>query len=166
MSDRWRPMQPDDLPAVNRIAELVHPAFPESPAIPAERLALYPAGCLVLERDGAVVGYAVSHPHAGLPPALDTLLGRLPAVPTDYYLHDLALLPEARGHGAAAVALLMQQAMQAGLPVVSLVAVNGSVGFWQRQGFAVTGAAPASYGADAACMARATAHSARPSSSP
>ena len=167
MSDGWRSMRAVDLPAVDRIAAVVHPGFPERPAIPAERLALYPAGCLVLERGGAVVGYAVSHPwHDGKPPALDMLLGRLPATPTTYYVHDLALLPEARGNGAAAVALLVVQAARENLATLSLVAVNNSVGFWQRQGFAVTGPAPASYGAAACCMARATSHSTAPTSSP
>ena len=159
-------MQADDLPAVNGIADRVHPAFPERPAIPAERLALYPNGCLVLERDGAVMGYAVSHPWHGKPPALDTLLGQLPITPATYYLHDLALLPAARGNGAAAVAWLIRQAARENLATLSLVAVNDSVGFWQRQGFAVTGPAPTSYGAAAACMARATSHSGAPSSSP
>lgn len=156
-----------DLPAVNHIADVVHPGFPEGPEIPAERLALYPAGCLALERDGDVVGYAVSHPwHAGKPPALDTLLGRLPDTPTTYYIHDLALLPDASGNGAAAVALLVAQAERENLPTLSLVAVNNSGGFWRRLGFTASGPAPASYGADAACMARATAHSVTPSSSP
>jgi len=160
-------MRTDDLPAVDRIADVVHPGFPERPAIPEERLALYQAGCLVLERDGAVMGYAVSHPwHAGKPPALDTLLGQLPITPATYYLHDLALLPAARGNGAAAVAWLIRQAARENLATLSLVAVNNSVGFWQRQGFAVTGPAPTSYGATACCMARATSHSTAPTSSP
>ena len=153
----WRAMRAGDLVAVNRIAAVVHPDFPESDAVPAERLRLYPAGCLVLERDGAVEGYAVSHPwHAGKPPALDVLLGRLPDAPEIFYLHDLALLPAARGTGAAgeAVRLILAQAARAELPRVVLVAVNHSVGFWQRQGFAAVGAAPASYGAGAVVMAR------------
>jgi ribosomal protein S18 acetylase RimI-like enzyme len=153
----WRAMRPDDLPAVNRIANQVHPNFPESDAIPAERLALYPAGCLVLEINGEVTGYAVSHPwRDGKSPALDHLLGRLPDHPDTLYLHDLALLPTARGTGAAtqAVGLLAALAAREGLPTMILVAVNNSTGFWQRQGFRVTGPAPVSYGADARVMTR------------
>lgn len=150
-------MRVDDLPTVNRIADQVHPGFPESDAIPAERLALYPAGCLALEIDGKLIGYAVSHPwHAGKPPALDSLLGRLPNAPGTFYVHDLALLPAARGTGAAAqaVAMLIMQAAREGLPRMTLVAVNNSAGFWQHHGFQIIGAAPASYGADARAMAR------------
>ena len=155
--DRWRAMRDDDLPTVNRIADRVHPNFPESDAIPVERLALYPAGCLALEINGDVMGYAVSHPwRAGSPPSLDSLLGRLLDAPDTYYVHDLALLPEARGTGAAAqaVALLIAQAGHEGLPGITLIAVNNSAGFWQRHGFSVIGPAPASYGPDAAVMMR------------
>lgn len=150
-------MRPDDLATVNRIAGQVHPNFPESDAIPTERLALYPAGCLVLETDADVTGYTVSHPwQAGKPPALDHLLGQLPDHPGTFYLHDLALLPAARGTGAAtqAVGLLVALAARAGLPTMTLVAVNNATGFWQRQGFRIIGAAPASYGADARVMTR------------
>ncbi len=54
MSPLWRAMTPGDLPAVLAIADVVHPDYPEDAAIFAERLALYPAGCRVLERDGAL----------------------------------------------------------------------------------------------------------------
>lgn len=151
----WRAMRPADLPELNRIADLVHPALPERAEIPAERLRLFPAGCLVLDRDGVMQGYAVSHPwHSGKPPALDTLLGRLPDAPTILYLHDLALRPAARGTGAAAqvVTLLVAQAAREGLTGLALVAVNASAGFWQRQGFRVVGSAPVSYGPDAKLM--------------
>ncbi len=155
-------MMAGDLSAVARIADQVHPAHPESAAVAAERLALYPAGCLVLERDGDPIGYALSHPwHADTPPPLDTLLGRLPTSPGTFYLHDLALLPAARGlrAGTAAVRLLADQARRDRLPTASLVAVSGSVPFWRRQGFVVADSPAlrdklASYGADARFMVR------------
>ncbi|WP_163284764.1 GNAT family N-acetyltransferase, partial [Enterobacter hormaechei] len=52
---------------------------------------------------------------------------------------DIALLPEARGSGAASaiVATLVAHATAQGLPGLSLVAVNSSQGFWQRHGFSV-----------------------------
>ena len=156
----WRPMTPTDLPHVIAVAGAVHPAYPEDAAIFAERLRLYPAGCLVCESAGSVVGYGLSHPwRAGAPPALNTLLGELPARASTYYIHDIALLPEARGAGAGAaiVARLMGQARAAGLATVSLVAVSGTVGFWRRFGFrAVDDAALAaklrSYDAEACFM--------------
>ena len=140
-SPRWRPMSPADLPAALAVADIVHPRYPEDPAIFAERLALYPPGCLVLMQGEDRIGYIVSHPWSyGEPPALNSLLGVLPIPPTTYYIHDIALLPQARRTGAAktVIAQLVDQAEVLGLPNLSLIAVNDSVAFWQRHGFAVT----------------------------
>jgi GNAT superfamily N-acetyltransferase len=158
----WRQMQPADLPAVNALAALIHPGYPEDAAVFAERLRLYPPGCRILERTGTLAAYLVSHPWLDrAPPVLNALLGELPARPTTYYLHDLALLPEVRRSGASVkvVAALAEQARSERLPSLSLVAVNGSSGFWQRQGFeAVEDQALAvklrSYGDDASFMIR------------
>ncbi|NML16881.1 GNAT family N-acetyltransferase [Azohydromonas caseinilytica] len=157
----WRAMTPADLPAVLRIAALVHPGYPERAEVFAERLRLHPAGCLVLDGADGPAGYCISHPWRGEPPALDTLLGALPARPEAWYVHDVALLPAARGQGAPAALLarLRARAAQAGLNTLSLTAVNGSAAYWQRQGFDVLPASGArleklgSYGADARLMA-------------
>ena len=133
-------MTPSDLAAVSGIAARVHPDYPEDDAVFAERLALYPAGCFVLANGGETLGYLISHPwHFGQPPALNALLGTLPAPATTYYIHDLALLPAARGSGAAAaiVTTLIRHAAEQQHQNISLVAVNNSVQFWQRQGFGV-----------------------------
>lgn len=138
MTGAWRPMRPDDLPAVAAIADRVHEAYPEDPEIFAERLRLWPEGCLVYERDGSLLAYVLSHPaHAFAPPPLNSLLGALPDQPTTYYIHDLALLPETRGQGAGSeiVRILLAGAHKAGCPDVSLIAVNDSSGFWRRHGF-------------------------------
>ncbi|MGL4284906.1 MAG: GNAT family N-acetyltransferase [Phreatobacter sp.] len=159
---RWRPMQQGDLGLVSAIARSVHPDFPEDDAVFAERLELYPAGCFMLEVGGQAAGYLLSHPwRFGQLPALNALLGRLPEIASTYYLHDIALLPAARGSGAAStiVAALVSHAAGQGLPNLSLVAVNGSQGFWQRHGFSVV-ADPAltdklaSYDAAACLMVR------------
>lgn len=162
MAHRWRPMRNSDLGRVSAIAASVHPDFPEDDAVFAERLALHPAGCFMLEAADQPAGYLLSHPwRFGQLPALNALLGRLPDAPSTYYLHDVALLPAARGSGAASaiVAALVSHAAGQGLPNLSLVAVNGSQGFWQRHGFSVH-ADPAladklaSYDADARLMVR------------
>jgi ribosomal protein S18 acetylase RimI-like enzyme len=135
---RWRPMTPSDLAAVSAIAARVHPDYPEDDAVFAERLGLYPAGCFVLATNVDAQGYLISHPwHLGRPPELNTLLGALPSPATSYYVHDLALLPHARGGGAAAaiLAMLIHHARACDHRNISLVAVNNSVQFWQRQGF-------------------------------
>lgn len=127
-----------DLPAVMGVAAQVHPDYPESEAVFAERLALHPAGCLVLAGGEGLRGYVLSHPwRFGDVPALDSLLGALPEPADVYYIHDLALLPAARGNGAASacVAVLAAHAASAGFRRMALVAVGNSAGFWRRHGF-------------------------------
>ncbi|ABD88706.1 GNAT family N-acetyltransferase [Rhodopseudomonas palustris] len=158
----WRAMTPRDLPAVNAIAARVHPDYPEDAAVFEERLALYPAGCFILQSAAAPIGYLISHPwHFAEPPALNVALCEIPSPASTYYIHDIALLPQARGSGAAAtaVAALLQLARTQTMRNISLVAVNNSVQFWRRQGFHIhsDGALAqklASYGADACYMVR------------
>jgi len=132
-------MAAGDLATVEAIAAQVHPGFFEAPEVFAERQALYPQGTHLLEIDGTPSGYILSHPwrlrHL---PALNSLLGAIPAEADTYYIHDLALLPTARGTGAAGsiVAQLTELAHEKGFATMSLVAVNGSLGFWRKQGFA------------------------------
>ncbi|HYE00711.1 MAG TPA: GNAT family N-acetyltransferase [Alphaproteobacteria bacterium] len=156
----WRAMAAADLPAVDRIGRIVHPGYPEPPAVAAERLALFPAGCAVAERGGEPIGYALAHPgRLGRPPALATPLGALPAAPDCLYLHDIALLPAARGLGLGESVLLRLRAVAAaaGLARLALTAVGGSVPYWTRHGFAAwapdrVSPALASYGAAAVYM--------------
>lgn len=157
---RWRPMVAVDLAAVEVLAAGIHVDHPEHDEVFAERLALCPAGCLVLVGGGGIAGYVVSHPGMlGQPPALDTLLGTLPAVADCWYIHDLALHASARGSGAAGVivAALAGLAREHGLAGLSLIAVGRSPGFWGRQGFrpqGLPGDKLASYGPGATYMVR------------
>jgi ribosomal protein S18 acetylase RimI-like enzyme len=151
-------MSAADLAAVRSIADMVHTAHPERPAVFAERLHFYPAGCFVLAGAGGVEGYALSHPWDGPPPALDTLLKALPAMPSTFYIHDIALLPAARGRHAATDIMerLAAHARREGLPSLSLIAVGGTAVVWARLGFCpdpdMDAAKIASYGADAVQM--------------
>ena len=127
-----------DIVSVLAIAAQAHPAFPEDAEVFAERLRLHPAGARLLLADGLPAGYFIGHPWlAGDAPSLNSLLGSLPAVPGTFYFHDLALLPAARGTGAAAhiVAAMLHHAASLGLDNASLVAVNGSLPFWSGHGF-------------------------------
>jgi len=157
----WRAMRPADLAAVVALAGAIHPHHPERPAVFAERLALAPAGCLVLATAGAVEGYAISHPwRLGGPPALDTLLGALPPAPACWHIHDIALDPRLRGqgHAAAALRLVLAGAMARGFGRASLLAIDGLAPYWERQGFVAAPAeadgALAGYGAGAVWMLR------------
>ena len=136
----WRQMTSLDMPDVGAIADIVHPGFPEELPVLAEKQRLYPEGARLLEIGGRPSGYLFSHPWpARTIPPLNTLLRRLPAATPSYYLHDLALLPEARGSGAAPaiVSAIIRHALNAGFGELALCAVNRSRGFWERQGFAV-----------------------------
>ncbi|WP_458096664.1 GNAT family N-acetyltransferase [Roseomonas sp. WA12] len=148
-------MREGDLPAVLAIAAVVHPGHPESQAVLTERLALFPAGCLVLEGADGPIGYAIAHPWTrGRAVPLDSLLGTLPATPEAIYLHDVALLPAARGAGAGAEAVRRLAALAQGRPLV-LVALGGTEGFWRAQGFvALPEPATGDYGPGALRMER------------
>ncbi|HEY0835334.1 MAG TPA: GNAT family N-acetyltransferase [Azospirillum sp.] len=153
----WRAMTAGDLDAVQRIAARVHTDYPESPAVFAERLSLYPAGCRVAEADGAPVGYAILHPgRLGAPPPLDNLLGALPEPADCLYLHDVALLAQARGLGLGESALdqARELARAGGWAWLALTSTPGALSYWERQGFGPWGGAGeglarklASYGA-------------------
>lgn len=134
----WRAMSALDLGAVAAIAAAVHKDFYESPAVLAERVALYPNGAHLLEIGERPVGYVLSHPwKADAVPALNSPLGALPVDADSFYLHDLALLPVARriGAGGTMVSTLARHAEARGFQTMSLVAVHGSEPFWRRRGF-------------------------------
>jgi GNAT superfamily N-acetyltransferase len=160
---RWRAMTPDDIGAVHAIATATYPSLPEPADGMAERQRLCPAGCLVLEAAAGPVGYAIAHPwRLGHPPPLAAMLGALPDRPDTFHVHDVALLPRARGHGHARQALdaLARAARSFDIPVLSLVAVAGAAMYWGDRGFApAPGLCPAdrlaSYGDGARYMIRA-----------
>ena len=136
----WRTMSAYDMAAVEKIAGTVHPDFPESYDVLAERQRLYHNGSYLLEIGDRPAGYVLSHPwRFGQVPALDTPLGQIPEGADTYYIHDLALLPVARRIGAATFITnaLAKHARAHGYPTMSLVAVNGSAGFWARHEFEI-----------------------------
>lgn len=152
----WRPMREGDLADVSAISDAVHGRYTEDVGVYAERLALHPAGALAFERDGAVAGYLIAHPwHRDSPPKLGALLGAIPADAGTCYLHDIALLPSARGTGAgkAALDLVADHARTLGLPDITLMAVGRADRFWAAQGFDyIPRDADPSYGAGAYLM--------------
>lgn len=155
----WRAMRADDLDAVLALAERSHPELPESRTVFAERLALFPRGCLVLGGGRGIDGYTVSHPiRRSEPPALGALLGSLPADADQFYIHDVVVVPSRRGAGAAAAAVAQLLALASDFETTALVSVYGTVGFWSRFGFTPSREDMAGklrpYGADAVYMVR------------
>ena len=153
-------MHEGDVRRVVDVASVCYPQHYEDMAIFLERLRLFPDGCLSLETDdGRVEGYILAYPWtAGGAPPLNQLVLRLPAEADVLYLHDLALMPEMRGHGHAAAGLERVVHVADGRPV-TLVSVNGTVPFWSGLGFQVIDTPAlrdklASYGEDARYMVR------------
>jgi GNAT superfamily N-acetyltransferase len=113
----------------------------ERPEVFANKLALFPQGCFVLARNGAVTGYGIAHPWAlGSVPALDTLMAGLPPAPSCLYIHDVVVLPAARGQGAAGVLVDVFEAVarRQALASLALVSVYGTYVYWERYGFETT----------------------------
>lgn len=135
----WRPLTAADIASLMHVADTVHPGLPESASIFAERVALYPEGCLALVNDrDQLCGYAISHPIKNQqPPALDSLLGKIPSDADTYYIHDIAISPEYQGSGLAAAGIrrLLDLAGAKGFQGTCLVSVYGTEGFWARFGF-------------------------------
>jgi ribosomal protein S18 acetylase RimI-like enzyme len=130
----WRPMLDSDLDGVVAVAAVAFPDHPEGRACFAERLALTSDSCWVLAAGAAIAGYLIAYPWPlGEIPPLDTLLGQLPEQRTAWYLHDLALLPDARGTGQAAAGLALLFAHTEA--PIALVSVNDSAAFWAGHGF-------------------------------
>ena len=142
MRYEWRQMARGDLPRLMEIAAQVHVGYFEAETVFAERLALFPEGCRIAVRIGEdeeeVIGYAVMHPASyGTPPPLNQLLRGFDAQSDCLHLHDIALLPQARGSGLgrALVVELRQVMDQAGLVRAALVAVHDSAAYWRAAGF-------------------------------
>lgn len=141
MATTWRPMTPDDVQGVVHVASIIHAALPESDAIYAERVRLFPEGCLVLVDETQVVrGYAISHPiRRRQPPALDSLLGEIPSDADQFYIHDVCVLPEMRGQGHAPDAVKKLFVVAERYSTTCLVSVYGTAPFWSRFGFGPPG---------------------------
>jgi hypothetical protein len=138
MTATWESLHAADLPAVDAIANLIHPTLPERIEVLAEKLSLFSRGGWKLVLGHKILGYAIAHPWKIYSvPSLDTFLKNLPNNADCLYLHDIAILPEARGHQAAArcISNLNIVARTLYLPQMACVSVYGSFVLWQRYGF-------------------------------
>jgi hypothetical protein len=128
-----------DLAAIGDIAAHIHPDLPERPEVFEERWRLFPAGCQVLvDRSGRIAGYGLSYPwKLRAIPALDAFIGRLPSDADCLYVHDIALVPEARGRHAAQRYVRWARGAATALHIQNLacVSVYGTYVLWERFGF-------------------------------
>jgi GNAT superfamily N-acetyltransferase len=129
-------MTESDMAGVMRVADEIHRDLPEAEAVFHERQRLFPEGCLVLAENNEIGGYIVSFPiRHGKPPALNAMLGEIPAEADQYYLHDIAILPGFRGRGAAAEGIGRILEVARRYPTTCLISVYGTGPFWARFGF-------------------------------
>lgn len=148
MSDvMLRPLRAADVQAVLDLqAQCYEARYLESAAAFAAKLDAAEAveTCWMAWRGARPLAYLV-----GLPacpdslPALDAPVLQRPVAPRFLYLHDLAVAPDGRslGLGRRLLQRIEQRARALCMSRLGLVAVQGSVPYWQRQGFAAPAAA-------------------------
>lgn len=145
-----------DWPEIENIqADAYREIKPETLAVLQSKWLCSPDTCFVYEQDGRVMGYLLAHPW--LDNRLPKLDQTLPATinSTTLFLHDLVLVAgtAGKGIGRVMVAHLLELAQNAGFAKVTLIAVQNSNGFWQKQGFTPQSAEVSSeYGPDAQAM--------------
>ena len=127
------------------IAEAIHVqtrAFAEdlreSPEVFSDRMERFGEYFRVAFMGERMVGYMISFPwKLGDTPVNNQKFPAVLPEPDCFYIHDIALLPEARGQGISRAMLdeAYQTALQLGFDAVSLVAVGQSGSFWDKVGF-------------------------------
>jgi GNAT superfamily N-acetyltransferase len=137
-SAAWLPLSPSDFDAVDRIAQAIHVDIYERTEVLFDKASFFPQGCRKLVRDGAILGYAIAHPwFINEIPEIDQFLPKRDEAPDCLFLHDVAVLPAARGSNAAAalLALLRPLARARNLRFLACVSVYGTDRLWSRFGF-------------------------------
>lgn len=136
----WIPLSMNNIESLIQVAEKVHPDLPERDEVFAERIKLFPDGCLALvdEETNEFCGYVISHPiRSRQPPALNCLLGEIAPGADQYYIHDLAILPKSRGRGLAQECIEKLLVVAKQFSTTSLISVYGTATFWGRFGFSL-----------------------------
>lgn len=129
-----------DLEFVNETATGIHTHLPERPEVFEEKFNLFPEGCKKLVMNYRIVGYCISHPWIlnNIPP-LDSFLSKLPEQPNCIYIHDIAILPIARGKSASNLYIseLIKIAKSHNINNLALVSVYGTTSLWERHDFQI-----------------------------
>lgn len=135
----WEQILNKDLCCINNIADTIHADLPERSEVFEEKFRLFPAGCFKLVNStGLIHGYGISHPwRLYSVPALDSFIEKLPNLPNCMYVHDVAVLPSARGSGAAKmyIDIIKALAISSNIKKMACVSVYGTDVFWARYGF-------------------------------
>lgn len=128
-----------DLDQIMAIQMLCYYAIePESRLSMASKIIASPDTCFVVKERDMVRGYLLAIPvMSGEPPALDSEACDLAGGADCLYLHDLAVHPESRGLGVGCILVrqFMNIAHKKKFRHASLVSIQDSFRFWQKQGF-------------------------------
>ena len=154
-----RPLVETDIPAVREvmIGAYEDPSFYEPAETFAAYLRAFPAGCFAAVADGSLVGYGFGHLWLkGVPVPLDTTEVELPATPTCFHIHDIAVKVQGAGVGRRLLRQMLEVATEEQVEFVDLIAVEGAHTYWHRFGFRrsepETEPAKAAYGSTAVYM--------------
>lgn len=151
------------MPAVARLQlEAYLPLYHEDRDVLETRLRVGPGLCWGAFAGEELIAYILSHPWpAADPPAIGVRLDSPPAGVDNWFIHDLAMGPAARGRGVgrALAAAAMEAARATGLARGDLIAVQGAWAFWEKIGYRAPAKSPpalaakvAEYGDDARYM--------------
>jgi predicted N-acetyltransferase YhbS len=135
-----RQMLPSDMDSIMQIQALCYSGdIPESRHAISAKLQASPTTCFVAQDGSQIIAYLIAVPWlTQAPPNLNAPTCVLPAYPDCLYLHDLSVVPSARGSkiGSTLVARLFDLCRLLSHSQMSLVAVQNSAAYWRRFGFA------------------------------
>ena len=101
--------------------------------------------CIIAVVENEIAGYFFSVPTDFYePPVFNSTQHILNSTPDCLYLHDLSVDPKFRGMGIGSLLLerLHEKAKEKSLNKLSLIAIDGLVPYWNKNGFSVVTAIP------------------------
>jgi hypothetical protein len=134
----WLPLSENDLANVMRIAQIIHPQLFEQISVFAEKINYCPEACLKWTANQQLYGYGLAHPWQLYSiPKLNHLLSPSFSEMNCIYIHDVAILPSARGFNATEkyINYLKGLAISLQINYLALVSVYATEAFWKRLGF-------------------------------
>jgi ribosomal protein S18 acetylase RimI-like enzyme len=134
---RLRPVRESDWPAISSLEADTYGTKGLAEGLEALRSRARPATSFVLDGDGMIGGYllALPYPRDAFPDL--TRLETRPHRSPNLHLHDIVVAPglRDRGWGRRMVRHLTTIARSQAYDRISLVAVEGTAGFWTARGF-------------------------------